>query len=115
MPLTGWGPAGGCSLDVDLTERLLRRSPPAEDAVQTLEAADSGGAAPWRGRQAQMQQAADELQRVAAARGPAAGPYPRMPPRRGEAARWERSSKFAKRVLARPAPDCGSHGRTARQ
>ena len=81
-------------MDVDLTGRLLRRSvPTAGDVAEPLlrEGGEGSARAPWQGRQAQMQ-------RAAAARGPAAGAYPRMPPRRGEAARWERSKKFAKRV-----------------
>lgn len=73
-------------MEVDLTERLLRKAPQQQPAQQGPGA--DADPTPWKGRQATMQAAADVKRKG----------YPQMPPRRGEAQRWERSSKFAKRV-----------------
>jgi ATP synthase protein I len=91
------------SMEVDLSEQLRPRAQPAAD----VQAASADGAAPaaWKGRQRQGGYEAGVAAATAAQaaqRGPSAGSFPRMPPRRGEAQRWERSSKFAKRGSTAP-------------
>lgn len=76
-------------MDLDLSDKLQARAPPAAEAP-----AAAGQKATWQGREAQMRQTQTK---AAALRAPAQN-YPRMPPRRNEPTRWQRTQKFAKRV-----------------
>jgi len=81
-------------MDLDLSDKLLPRAPPAAEAP-----AAAGQKATWQGREAQMRQTQTK---AAALRAPAQN-YPRMPPRRNEPTRWQRTQRFAKRgVVAAP-------------
>lgn len=85
------------SLDVDLSQQLQPRR--AEASSANAAAAAGADSAPWQGRKAVMDAAA-----AAALRRPAEGAYPRMPPRRVEAKRWERTTKsFTRRSAQKPA------------
>ena len=80
-----------CSLDVDLSQQLQPRQ---RAEAQAADPAAGAQQAPWQGRKEQQEAAA-----AAAARRPSQGAYPRMPPRRAEATRWERTNKsFTRRV-----------------
>lgn len=86
-------------MNVDLSEQLRPRA--RSDADAQAAGADTATPVAWKRRQRQGGQEAGIAAAAKAAqaqRGPNAGSFPRMPPRRGEAQRWERSGKFAKRV-----------------